>query len=67
MKQYPCKLGTQPAIVRFRYKYKLRPGLKVQYQPLTWSVFKRDFTPESPWRWEPAIVDSIDPLFLSKV
>lgn len=59
MKVFPCKLGTQPARVQFRYAYKLRPGLRVTYRKM--------YTRDIPWgSWETAIVDSINPLFLSK-
>lgn len=44
------KCGTQPAEFQFRYGYRLRPGLRVQFRRM------RD------GRWETGIVRNVEPL-----
>lgn len=59
MKTFSCKFGTQPALVQFKHAYRLRPGLRVTYHTIAGGT-----SPNS--SWEMAIVDKIDPLFLTK-
>ncbi len=48
-----CKVGTQPALVSFRYRYRLRPGLTV--------IFRRHYIYYSTGKWETGIVDRVNP------
>lgn len=55
-----CKLGTQPATIQLRYKYKLRKGLRIIYRCVTYIPYLG----EGFGNWQTGMVDDINDLMI---